>query len=136
MDNIIVKGHIIRSYDKQEGIYIHYCPNDKRDYLKNIWLNEINKVFDFQAQSEGNKVITGYSQYFNEEEAFVAYGEDRVIGRPYVHLHVLVLDIDEYKKANYNIFNTDVKFLSYENFMKLQKNEISLQRELRVNEEQ
>jgi hypothetical protein len=131
MGDIIVKGHIIRSYKK--GIYVGFYPNDKRDYLKNIWEKGIRDVFDFLPKSNNNIVITGYSQYFNEKEAYIAYGEDRIIeGRPYVHLHVLVLDMDEYKKANYNIFNTDVKFISYENFI---KNEISLQRELRVNEE-
>jgi len=131
MGDIIVKGHIISSY--YEGIYVNYYPNDKRDYLKEIWLNEgIKEVFYFLPRSNNNIVITGYSQCFNEEEAYIAYGEDRIIeGRPYVHLHVLVLDMDEYKKANYNIFNTDVKFISYENF---RKNEISLQRELRVNQ--
>jgi len=129
MGDITVKGHIIKSYKK--GIIVNFYPDDKRDYLRNVWLNEISKVFDFLPKSNNNVVITGYSQYFNEEEAFIAYGEDRVIeGRPYVHLHVLVLDIDEYKKANYNMFDTDVKFISYENF---RKNEISLQRELRVN---
>jgi hypothetical protein len=131
MGDIIVKGHIISSY--YNGIYVNYYPNDKRDYLKEIWLKGIKDVFDFSPRSNNNIVITGYSQYFNEKEAYIAYGEDRIIeGRPYVHLHVLVLDMDEYKKANYNIFNTDVKFISYENF---RKNEISLQRELRVNEE-
>ncbi|MEJ2779544.1 hypothetical protein WIW89_01185 [Stygiolobus sp. CP850M] len=131
MGDIIVKGHIISSY--YNGIYVKYYPDDKRDYLKKIWLEEgINKVFSFSPWSNNNIVITGYSQYFNEKEAYIAYGEDRIIeGRPYVHLHVLVLDMDEYKKANYNIFNTDVKFISYENF---RKNEISLQRELRVNQ--
>jgi len=132
MGDIIVKGHIIKSYKQGIGIYVNFYPDDKRDYLRNIWLNGISKVFDFRPNSNNNVVITGYSQYFNEEEAYIAYGEDRVIGRPYVHLHVLVLDLDEYKKANYNIFNTDVKFISYENF---RKNEISWQRELRVNEE-
>ena len=111
MGDIIVKGHIISSY--YEGIYVNYYPNDKRDYLKEIWLNEgIKEVFYFLPRSNNNIVITGYSQYFNEEEAYIAYGEDRIIeGRPYVHLHVLVLDMDEDKKANYNIFNTDVKFI-------------------------
>jgi len=131
MGDIIVEGHIISSY--YNGIYVNYYPNDKRDYLKEIWLKGIKDVFDFSPRSNNNIVITGYSQYFNEKEAYIAYGEDRIIeGRPYVHLHVLVLDMDEYKKANYNIFNTDVKFISYENF---RKNEISLQQELRVNEE-
>jgi len=129
MGDITVKGHILKSYKK--GIVVDFYPGDKKDYLRNIWQKEISKVFDFEPKSKNNIVITGYSQYFNEEEAYIAYGEDRVIEeRPYVHLHVLVLDIDEYKKANYNIFNTDVKFISYENF---RKNEISLQRELTVN---
>jgi hypothetical protein len=129
MGDIIVKGHIIKSY--KEGIKVNFYPDDKRDYLRNVWLNEISKVFEFSPKSNNNVVITGYSQYFNEEEAFIAYGEDRVIEeRPYVHLHVLVLDIDEYKKANYNMFDTNVKFISYENF---RKNEISLQRELTIN---
>lgn len=131
MGDIAVKGHILKSY--KDGIYVDFYPGDKRDYLRNIWQKEISKVFDFEPKSKNNIVITGYSQYFNEKDAFIAYGEVRVIEeRPYVHLHVLVLDIDEYKKANYNIFSTDAKFISYENFI---KNEISWQRELRVNKE-
>ncbi|QXJ32632.1 hypothetical protein [Saccharolobus shibatae] len=131
MNSIIVKGHIISSY--YDGIYINYFPDDKKEYLKKIWLEKIKEVFSFSPRSNNDIVITGYSQYFDGKEAYIAYGEDRIIeGRPYVHLHVLVLDIDEYKKANYNIFNTNMKFIQYEIF---RKNEINLQWELRVNEE-
>ncbi|PVU74845.1 hypothetical protein DDW11_05050 [Sulfolobus sp. SCGC AB-777_G06] len=129
MSNITIKGHIISSY--YDGIYINYFPDSRREYLRNIWLERLQGVFYFSPRSNGNMVITGYSQYFAENEAYVAYGEDRLIeGRPYVHLHVLVLDLDEYRKANYNIFNTDANFISYDIF---RKNEINLQRELRVN---
>lgn len=131
MSNITIKGHIISSY--YDGIYVNYFPDSRREYLRNIWLERLKEVFSFSPRSNGNMVITGYSQYFAENEAYVAYGEDRLIeGRPYVHLHVLVLDLDEYRKANYNIFNTDANFISYEIF---RKNEINLQRELRVNKE-
>jgi hypothetical protein len=129
MNNITIKGHIISSY--YNGIYVNYFPDARRDYLRSIWLERLKDVFFFSPRSNDNMVITGYSQYFSENEAYVAYGEDRLIeGRPYVHLHVLVLDLDEYRKANYNIFNTDANFISYEIF---RKNEINLQRELRVN---
>lgn len=131
MSNITIKGHIISSY--YDGIYVNYFPDSRREYLRNIWLERLKEVFSFSPRSNGNMVITGYSQYFAENEAYVAYGEDRLIeGRPYVHLHVLVLDLDDYRKANYNIFNTDANFISYEIF---RKNEINLQRELRVNKE-
>lgn len=131
MSNVTIKGHIISSY--YDGIYVNYFPDSRREYLRSIWLERLKEVFSFSPRSNGNMVITGYSQYFAENEAYVAYGEDRLIeGRPYVHLHVLVLDLDEYRKANYNIFNTDANFISYEIF---RKNEISLQRELRVNKE-
>ena len=131
MSNVTIKGHIISSY--YDGIYVNYFPDSRREYLRNIWLERLKEVFSFSPRSNGNMVITGYSQYFAENEAYVAYGEDRLIeGRPYVHLHVLVLDLDEYRKANYNIFNTDANFISYEIF---RKNEINLQRELRVNKE-
>jgi hypothetical protein len=131
VSNITIKGHIISSY--YDGIYVNYFPDSRREYLRNIWLERLKEVFSFSPRSNGNMVITGYSQYFAENEAYVAYGEDRLIeGRPYVHLHVLVLDLDEYRKANYNIFNTDANFISYEIF---RKNEINLQRELRVNKE-
>jgi len=129
MSNITIKGHIISSY--YDGIYVNYFPDCRREYLRSIWLERLKEVFFFSPRSNDNMVITGYSQYFAENEAYVAYGEDRLIeGRPYVHLHVLVLDLDEYRKVNYNIFNTDVNFISYEIF---RKNEINLQRELRVN---
>jgi hypothetical protein len=129
MSNITIKGHIISSY--YDGIYVNYFPDSRREYLRSIWLERLKEVFFFSPRSNDNMVITGYSQYFAENEAYVAYGEDRLIeGRPYVHLHVLVLDLDEYRKANYNIFNTDANFISYEIF---RKNEINLQRELRVN---
>jgi hypothetical protein len=131
VSNITIKGHIISSY--YDGIYVNYFPDSRREYLRNIWLERLKEVFSFSPRSNGNMVITGYSQYFAENEAYVAYGEDRLIeGRPYVHLHVLVLDLDDYRKANYNIFNTDANFISYEIF---RKNEINLQRELRVNKE-
>jgi hypothetical protein len=131
VSNVTIKGHIISSY--YDGIYVNYFPDSRREYLRNIWLERLKEVFSFSPRSNGNMVITGYSQYFAENEAYVAYGEDRLIeGRPYVHLHVLVLDLDEYRKANYNIFNTDANFISYEIF---RKNEINLQRELRVNKE-
>jgi hypothetical protein len=129
LSNITIKGHIISSY--YDGIYVNYFPDSRREYLRSIWLERLKDVFSFSPRSNDNMVITGYSQYFAENEAYVAYGEDRLIeGRPYVHLHVLVLDLDEYRKANYNIFNTDASFISYEIF---RKNEINLQRELRVN---
>jgi hypothetical protein len=95
MGDIIVKGHIISSYNK--GIYVDYYPNDKRDYLKNIWQNGIKEVFDFSPRSNNNIVITGYSQYFNEKEAYIAYGEDRIIeGRPYGECShaVILFDIE------------------------------------------
>jgi len=131
VSNITIKGHIISSY--YDGIYVNYFPDSRREYLRSIWLERLKEIFSFSPRSNGNMVITGYSQYFAENEAYVAYGEDRLIeGRPYVHLHVLVLDLDEYRKANYNIFNTDANFISYEIF---RKNEINLQRELRVNKE-
>jgi hypothetical protein len=131
VSNVTIKGHIISSY--YEGIYVNYFPDSRREYLRSIWLERLKEVFSFSPRSNGNMAITGYSQYFAENEAYVAYGEDRLIeGRPYVHLHVLVLDLDEYRKANYNIFNTDANFISYEVF---RKNELNLQRELRVNKE-
>lgn len=131
MSNITIKGHIISSY--YDGIYVNYFPDSRREYLRNIWLERLKEIFSFSPRSNGNMVITGYSQYFAENEAYVAYGEDRLIeGRPYVHLHVLVLDLDDYRKADYNIFNTDANFISYEIF---RKNEINFQRELRVNKE-
>jgi hypothetical protein len=131
VSNVTIKGHIISSY--YDGIYVNYFPDSRREYLRNIWLERLKEIFSFSPRSNGNMVITGYSQYFAENEAYVAYGEDRLIeGRPYVHLHVLVLDLDEYRKANYNIFNTDANFISYEMF---RKNEINFQRELRVNKE-
>jgi len=131
VSNVTIKGHIISSY--YDGIYVNYFPDSRREYLRNLWLERLKEVFSFSPRSNGNMVITGYSQYFAENEAYVAYGEDRLIeGRPYVHLHVLVLDLDEYRKANYNIFNTDANFISYEIF---RENEINFQRELRVNKE-
>jgi hypothetical protein len=131
MSNVTIRGHIISSY--YDGIYVNYFPDSRREYLRSIWLERLKEVFSFSPRSNGNMVITGYSQYFAENEAYVAYGEDRLIeGRPYVHLHVLVLELDEYRKANYNIFNTDANFISYEIF---RKNEINLQQELRVNKE-
>jgi len=131
VSNITIKGHIISSY--YDGIYVNYFPDSRREYLRSIWLERLKEVFFFSPRSSDNMVITGYSQYFAENEAYLAYGEDRLIeGRPYVHLHVLVLDLDEYRKANYNIFNTDVNFISYEIF---RKNEINLQQELRVNKQ-